>query len=94
MRYKDLIDGEKVLLVKEPSNPYDKYAIKVLSQDGYHIGYLAKEYAKKFRNLLGDVAYGWHYHYDEKYDFYNTIRIYKNYIEYEEERDTYKYPYT
>lgn len=91
-RYKNLVDGEKVLLVKEPSNPYDKNAIKVLTQDGYHIGYLARDYARNLnRSLNNFISYGWHYHYDEQNDLYNVIRIYRNYISYEKERDNFEY---
>jgi hypothetical protein len=91
MRYKRLKDGEKVLLLHEHSNPYDENAVKVLSQDGYHIGYLAREYARKVGKMFTYVGYGWHYHYDEEHDFFNAIHIYKNYMEYEEERDTFDY---
>ena len=91
MRYKRLKDGEKVLLLHEHSNPYDENAVKVLSQDGYHIGYLAREYARKVGKMFTYVGYGWHYHYDEEHDFFNAIHLYKNYMEYEEERDTFDY---
>lgn len=38
--------GDELGLEREPENPYDSYAIKVLSQgDGLHIGYVAKEAA-------------------------------------------------
>lgn len=90
-RYDALLPGEKVLLVKETTNPYDENAVKVLSQDGFFMGYLAKDYAKKYRNFLNDVTYGWHFHYDEKFDLFNTVRIYRNYMGYEEERDTFEY---
>lgn len=90
-RYNELRDGEKVLLVKESNNPYDENAVKVVSQDGYHMGFLARDYAKKYKNILKELTYGWHYHYDEHHDFYNTVRIYRHYMEYERERDPFVY---
>lgn len=90
-RYKELMEGEKLLLVMEPDNPYDENAIKVLTQDGIHIGYLAKDYAKKLQSYLDSVSYGWYYHYDERQDFFNSVHIYRHYMSYEAERDTFNY---
>lgn len=35
--------GEHLLLEAEPENPYDSNAVKVLTEDGEFIGYLARE---------------------------------------------------
>lgn len=35
-------DGERLTLEREPTNPYDVNAVKVLC-DGTHVGYIAKE---------------------------------------------------
>ena len=37
-------EGSKVLLVKEPSNPHDQYAVRVLTEDGsYGVGYVGNK---------------------------------------------------
>lgn len=82
-RYKRLIDGEKVLLVDEYTNPYDKNAVKVMTQDGFHIGYVAREYAEEVSLLYKHVGYAWHFHYDPKTDIYNALYIFEEYIEYD-----------
>ena len=38
--------GKKLLLRREPNNPYDIYAVAVLTEDGNHLGYIPKETAK------------------------------------------------
>lgn len=35
--------GETVFLLPEPENEYDRKAIMVVTQDGYHVGYIGKD---------------------------------------------------
>lgn len=42
-RYAALVDGEPLTLVPEPTNQYDPNAIKVMSSEGHHLGYVPKE---------------------------------------------------
>lgn len=58
MSYRDrvlLYTGEHAgTLEEEPTNPYDHNAIKVLAEDGYHVGYVPRdmtEEVRKFANL-------------------------------------------
>ena len=37
--------GERVSLVRDPYNPYDPNAIKVINSNGDHIGFISKELA-------------------------------------------------
>lgn len=41
-RVKALEIGERLLLEREPSNEYDPNAVKVKTQDGFFIGYVAR----------------------------------------------------
>lgn len=43
-----LENGEEIFLVREPNNPYDSYAIKVINKDGDDLGYVKKEWAAIF----------------------------------------------
>ncbi len=36
--------GDKLQFVLEPTNPYDRYAIKIVTMDGQDIGYVSKDY--------------------------------------------------
>lgn len=42
----DLEEGDDLILEEEPTNEYDPFAIKVLTADGYHIGYVEASKAK------------------------------------------------
>ncbi|MDR3597057.1 HIRAN domain-containing protein [Clostridium sp.] len=44
--------GENVRLLREPNNPYDKNAIKVLDCDDNMLGYISKEWAVLYVNKL------------------------------------------
>lgn len=37
--------GENISLVRDPNNPYDKNAIKVINSNGEQIGFISKELA-------------------------------------------------
>lgn len=54
MSYRDDIDdylGEHVgTLEAEPTNPYDSNAIKILAEDGHHVGYVPKDMTSEIRN--------------------------------------------
>ena len=54
MSYRDDIDkyrGEHVgTLESEPTNPYDANAIKILAEDGHHVGYVPKDITSEVRN--------------------------------------------
>jgi hypothetical protein len=56
VEYRDNIDGhlgEFVgVLDAEPTNPYDKNAIKVLAGDGHHVGYLPKDMTAEVRKAV------------------------------------------
>ncbi len=43
-----LIEGVQMKLLREPNNPYDKNAIKVLTKDNREVGYISKEWASIF----------------------------------------------
>lgn len=49
--------GEELVLEKEPTNEFDKNAIKVLTEDGYHIGYIPKELCRMFNDILVGCEY-------------------------------------
>ena len=53
MSYRDDIDdylGEHVgTLEVEPTNPYDANAIKILAEDGHHVGYVPKDMTSEIR---------------------------------------------
>jgi len=40
--------GEEIFLLREPNNPYDSYAIKVMNKEGKDLGYIKKEWAAIF----------------------------------------------
>ena len=44
--------GEIVLMVREPMNPFDPNAIKVIRQDGCQIGYLDRQLAFRLSQRL------------------------------------------
>lgn len=49
--------GEELVLEKEPTNEFDKNAIKVLTEDGYHIGYIPKKLCRMFNDILVGCEY-------------------------------------
>lgn len=55
MTYRDrilLYSGEHAGTLKaEPTNPYDSNAIKVLAEDGYHVGYVPREMTGEVRKF-------------------------------------------
>ena len=51
-RANKLQKGETLYLIPEPNNEYDKNAIKVLTKDSVHIGYIPKELCRLFNNIL------------------------------------------
>ena len=63
MSYRDDIDdylGEHVgTLEAEPTNPYDYNAIKILAEDGHHVGYVPKDMTAEVRKsaILPSTCY-------------------------------------
>lgn len=49
---KDLHIEESILLMRERNNPYDINAIKVISENGSHIGYINRKLAKKIAPIM------------------------------------------
>lgn len=47
-----LKEGDPLKLVREPENEYDPRAIKVLNQDGLHIGYVPRIKNEVISNLM------------------------------------------
>lgn len=70
-RARNLQNYEPVVLEWEPENVKDIHAVKVLTQDGYHIGYIpanvAIEIYDKLENILHSVVNGNSYGYDAPY---------------------------
>ena len=50
--------GESVSLERDPSNPYDENAVKVLLSDGSMLGYVAREMAEEISH---ELAEGWRF---------------------------------
>lgn len=46
--------GDKLRLQLEPSNQYDKNAIKILDEEGNHVGYLPRYYSESILEYLKD----------------------------------------
>ncbi len=44
--------GDELILQLEPTNEFDKYAIKILDKRGKHIGYLPRYYSENLTNYL------------------------------------------
>lgn len=56
-RAKSLKVGEEVILEKEPTNIYDRYAIRIITEDGYFVGYFSKYINKDvYFNMSGDYS--------------------------------------
>lgn len=53
----ELSYGETVYLVKEPDNPYDEGAIKIMTDDDIHIGYVPRYLCAEVAGLMdGDTG--------------------------------------
>lgn len=87
--YNSLKEGEKVLLVKEPTNPYDENAVKVYATNGEHLGYVPREKAKEIGELFHHVGYAWVHHESGMYSC--NFLVFLKYIEYDESSDNYPY---
>ena len=55
-RAKGLELFELLYLEWEKDNPQDPYAIKILTDDGYHIGYMPAKYTKKFHSKINEYT--------------------------------------
>lgn len=53
-RYQQLVQGEQLAIEPEPANEFDPYAVKILTQDGVHLGYVPKEISAVL-HVLTDV---------------------------------------
>lgn len=51
----NLDEGDCVILEKEPDNEYDKNAVKVITADGFHIGYVEKALSRYITENLFDI---------------------------------------
>ncbi len=47
--------GDLLVLKEEPDNVYDPFAIKVMTEDGFHIGYVEASKAKRICTNMGDL---------------------------------------
>lgn len=56
-RVENLQIGEELFLVREPSNNFDRNAIKVTTRDHFHIGYIPKELCRMFNDILVGCKY-------------------------------------
>lgn len=56
-RAEDLQIGEELFLVKEPRNDFDKNALRVMTNDNYHIGYIPKNLCRIFNEALLECEY-------------------------------------
>lgn len=67
--------GDYVYFKEEPTNPYDKNAIMVISEDGYHIGYIPRNttYLIKRRMDIEFVAGFVSEATDGRYEFYIDV---------------------
>lgn len=52
-RVRQLHEGDKVYLIKEPTNIFDANAIKVMTLDNYHIGYVPRTVNEEVGNIMG-----------------------------------------
>ena len=48
----ELKENDKLRLMREPDNPYDQYAIKVVYGDNLQIGYISMDYSKLISGYL------------------------------------------
>lgn len=56
-RAENLQIGEEIFLVRDPGNSFDKNAIKVMTKDNYHIGYIPKNLCRMFNDILIECKY-------------------------------------
>lgn len=56
-RAENLQIGEELILEKEPTNEFDVNAIKVVTNDSYHIGYIPKYLCRMFNEILVGCEY-------------------------------------
>ncbi len=47
-----LKDTDKIILIREPENAYDNYAVKVVYRENFQIGYVEREYSKLISTYL------------------------------------------
>lgn len=47
--------GEELVLKKQPKNKYDPFAVKVMTTDGYHIGYVEADLSKEVSSKMDDI---------------------------------------
>lgn len=52
----ELEEGELLKLEEEPDNEYDPFAVKVLTIDGHHIGYVEASKAKRISNNMNRLT--------------------------------------
>jgi hypothetical protein len=45
-------EGDHVLLTPEPTNPFDKFAVKVQTSSGIMLGYVPKTISERVSNIL------------------------------------------
>lgn len=50
-----LEEGDSLELEEEPDNEYDPFAIKVMTEEGYHIGYVEASKAKRICTNMSDL---------------------------------------
>ena len=48
--------GDTVVLLPEPCNKIDSYAVKVMTMEGFHIGYVSAEYSKLVSSNIEHIA--------------------------------------
>lgn len=53
-RYGKLEDGEQLVLVREPSNPYDSNAIQIHTLDGIFLGFIPKAKNQSLAKQMDD----------------------------------------
>lgn len=56
-RAENLKIGEELILIKEPTNKFDGNAIKVVTKDNYHIGYIPENLCRMFNEILVGYEY-------------------------------------
>lgn len=56
---KSYVGNFKGVLVPEPNNEYDPNAIKVVCEDGKHLGYIAEKMTQEVRDFIGVEGSDW-----------------------------------
>ena len=50
--------GDILYFEREPSNPYDKFAVKVMTSNNQQVGYISKQFSEQIStNILNGVKY-------------------------------------